>query len=111
MPTLADIRKKIQELKAQEEELVNKDKADVISRMHVDIENYGITADDLGFNVAKATKKSKEPKTAAKVVMYRKGDLTWSGGRGRKPQWVQEIYEKHQNDDAKARKALEEFKV
>lgn len=93
MANLADIQKKIKELQEQEAEIIKKEKEQVISRILSDMTTYGITAEDLGIGSAKTQKKNKEDKKD-KVVKYRKGDLTWSGGRGKKPQWVQEVISK-----------------
>lgn len=92
MTTLAEIHAKIEELKKLEAELLAKEREPIIAQMKEHIVTYKITAAELGFTksmgekVARATKKS----TEAAVVQYRDGDNTWSGGRGRKPNWVLE---------------------
>lgn len=92
MTTLAEIHAKIEELKKLEAELLAKEREPIIAQMKEHIATYKITAAELGFTksmgekVARATKKS----TEAAVVQYRDGDNTWSGGRGRKPNWVLE---------------------
>lgn len=105
MTTLTDIQKKIKELQAQEAELINKEKNDVVARMLEQIKAYGITAQELGFDTPSTTKKTKEKDTTGKVVKYRNGDLVWSGGRGMKPKWVKEIISKEGIE------ALEKYKV
>ena len=92
MPTLAEVRAQLEALKQQEAELLAKEREPIIAQMKEHIVTYKITAAELGFTksmgekVARATKKS----TEAAVVQYRDGDNTWSGGRGRKPNWVLE---------------------
>jgi DNA-binding protein H-NS len=61
------------------------------------IKSYGLTAEDLGLG-----KKAKAKKTGR--VKYRgPNGETWSGGPGRRPQWIQEA--------VKAGKSIEEFAV
>lgn len=93
MPTLAEIRAQMEVLKQQEADLVAKEREPIIAQMKENIATYSITSAELGFTlsmgqkIAKATTKkpSGEP-----VIMYRDGDNTWSGGRGRKPKWINE---------------------
>ncbi len=92
MPTLADIRAQLEALKKQEAELLAQEREPIITQMKENIAAYNITASELGFTlsmgqkIAKATKKT----SGEAVVMYRDGDNTWSGGRGRKPKWIVE---------------------
>ena len=88
MQNLADIEKQIAELQKKAEAIRSQNKAMVIEEIKNKISEYGLTASDLGLQ-----KKSKPAKaTNVTVVKYRNdaGD-TWSGGRGRKPAWVQAI--------------------
>lgn len=95
MTTLAEIHAKIEELKKLEAELLAKEREPLIVQMKGQIATYKITATELGFTksmgekVAKASKRT----TEEAVVKYRDGDNTWSGGRGRKPNWVAEKLE------------------
>lgn len=92
MPTLAEVRAQLEVLKKQEAELLAKEREPIIAQMKENIAAYRITATELGFaksmgeKVARATKKNSEEA----VVKYRDGENTWSGGRGRKPNWVLE---------------------
>jgi DNA-binding protein H-NS len=93
MPTLAEVRAQLEALKKQEAELLAKEREPIIQQMRENIAAYNITAVELGFTpsmgqkIAKATKKaSGEPA----VILYKDGENTWSGGRGRKPKWVTE---------------------
>lgn len=104
---IAQIEKEIEKLQKQKEEMINAEKAQIIEKIKADIKSYKITAKELGFKSGKSSSATTE-----KVIAYQneQGE-TWSGGRGRKPQWVQDIYDKYQGDETKAKKALEKFKV
>lgn len=99
---LKDIQAKIEELKKEEEKLINEEKQSIIDRLKADISTYHLKIEDLFEIELKAKKK---PKTKEKVIKYRNGELVWSGGRGIKPQWVKDIIEKD------GEQALEKFKV
>lgn len=92
MPTLAEIRAQMEALKQQEADLLAKEREPIIAQMKENIATYGITSAELGFTlsmgqkIAKATKKT----SGEAVIMYRDGENTWSGGRGRKPKWIAE---------------------
>lgn len=98
---LKDIQAKIEELKKEEQKLINEEKQTIIDRLKEEINTYHITAEELGFEL----KAKKKPKPKEKVIKYRNGELTWSGGRGIKPQWVQEIIK------TDGEQGLEKFKV
>ena len=91
MATYAEIQLQIQKLQEQAEELKAQELAGVISDIKKKIAEYDLSAKDLGF--ASESKKTIKKATAKEtVVMYQKGDQTWSGAvRGRKPDWVKEI--------------------
>lgn len=99
---LKEIQAKIEALKLEEEKLINEQKQAIIDRLKGEIKTYHLKAEDLFEVEVRAKKKSKSKE---KVVKYRNGDLTWSGGRGIKPQWVKELIEKE------GEQALEKFKV
>lgn len=91
MTSYADLQAQIKKLQDQAEKQKAKELESVIAGIKQQIAEYGLTAEQLG--LAPARKKTVK-KAAAKiaVVMYRNGDLTWSGAaRGRKPGWVKEI--------------------
>jgi len=91
MTSYADLQAQIKKLQDQAEKQKAKELESVIAGIKQQIAEYGLTAEQLGLAPArKKTVKKAAPKTA--VVMYRNGDLTWSGAaRGRKPVWVKEI--------------------
>ncbi|QBP75279.1 H-NS histone family protein [Herbaspirillum huttiense] len=91
MTSYADLQAQIKKLQDQAEKQKAKELESVITGIKQQIAEYGLTAEQLGLAPArKKTVKKAAVKTA--VVMYRNGDLTWSGAaRGRKPSWVKEI--------------------
>lgn len=114
MTTLNKLRSQIENLRKQEQAILRKEKKAVIARLKKEIDAYQITASELGLSrgrgekaaadgAAPAPKKRGTRKRAERVVKYRKGDLTWTGGRGRKPQWV--------TDALAAGEDLEQYRV
>lgn len=90
-PTFDELQAQIKKL-TEQAQAVRKTEIDaVLTDMKAKIEKYGLTADQLGFSSApkRATAKKASTSTKEAVVMYKNGDLTWSGAaRGRKPKWV-----------------------
>lgn len=107
MATLAEINKKIAELQAQADKMREEGKANAIAEVKEKIKEFGITAQDLGFENPTAAKKSKSPTAPKdKNIAYKKSESeTWSGGRGPKPQWVKDVISKE------GKEALENYKV
>lgn len=92
MATYAELQEQIKKLQVEAEKVREAEIESVLADVKGKIAQYGLTAEQLGLTSApkKATKKASTPKDSA--VMYKKGDLTWSGAaRGRKPSWVKEI--------------------
>jgi len=96
METLAELKAKIAELTRQADELLRLEKASVIEEVKRKIVDYNISAREIGLDV------SPQPPVKAKIrsasrsekpeVKYRdEHGNEWSGGRGRRPYWVQEI--------------------
>lgn len=81
MKTYDEIQEEIQRLKEQADAIRQKEITGVIEKIRVQIDKYGLTAEDLGLAARR-----RRPRAAPK---YRspKGDKTWSG-RGRRPNWV-----------------------
>ena len=94
--TLEQINQQIAKLQQQAAQIADAEKAEVIGKMKVAIDHYGITAADLGFSTsgsAKVRKANGKTKPKAKVpgrVKY-KDDAghSWTGV-GRKPGWFVE---------------------
>ena len=103
MATYLELKQKAEKLMQEAEEMRIKELNDGIAELKGKIEAYGLSAQDLG--LAGGSKRRKAPSTkAAPVVKYRgPNGQTWSGGRGRKPQWVVDALAKG--------KKLEDFAV
>lgn len=99
--TYAEIRAKIEELEKQADEAKRRETKEIVDTIKKQIALYNLTAEDLGLASPPASKgKSKSQKT----VMYRNGNLTWSGSpRGRKPKWINDLQEQGQD--------IEKFRV
>jgi len=95
VPTLSEIRAQIDALQKQEKAIVTQEKNLVIANIKQQIRDFNITAAELGMDASRSSAggKASRPAAAERVVRYRRGDDTWTGGRGRKPQWVQQITE------------------
>jgi DNA-binding protein H-NS len=103
MATYLELKQKAEKLMAEAEQMRQKEISDVIADIREKIKAYGLTPQDIGFaNTGKSRKRSTGP--TAKTVKYRgPNGETWSGGRGRKPKWVQEAL--------KAGRKIEDFAV
>jgi DNA-binding protein H-NS len=85
MKELAAIRKQIEELQEQEKRILEESKLQAVEQVKQLMKEYGLTIKDL-----QTTKTKGKKKLLDGVVQYRDGENTWSGGRGRKPKWVQD---------------------
>ncbi len=93
MPTYLELKEQAEKLLAQAEELRQKETQDAIADIKAKMKAYGITPEDLGFGAGPGARRGGGSARAGakpgKAVKYRSPDgQTWSGGRGRKPQWV-----------------------
>lgn len=86
MATYQEIVQKISELQKQAEEIKAREQSAVIADIREKIEQYGLTAEDLGFGAkAPAGKKTANRKVP---VRYRdNAGNTWTG-RGKRPGWL-----------------------
>jgi len=88
MPTYSELKAQAEALLAQAEALRRQERSGVIAELRAKMAEYGLTAEDLAGRggVVKASSRSKSP------PKYRgpNGEL-WSGGPGRKPEWVREV--------------------
>jgi DNA-binding protein H-NS len=106
--TYLELKEQAEKLLAEAERMREQEIADAIADIKQKIELYGLTAADLGLaksaggpGTSRSAKPGKSAKSAAK---YRgPNGETWSGGRGRKPQWVVQAL--------KDGRSLEEFAV
>ncbi|MDR1999944.1 MAG: H-NS histone family protein [Zoogloeaceae bacterium] len=89
MSTYDEIQDQIKKLQEQAKTVQQAEANAVIADVKAKIAKYGLTAAQLGFGAVTRKWKSAKKAAKSKSVMYRKGDLTWSGSkRGRKPQWI-----------------------
>ncbi|MEY5099188.1 MAG: hypothetical protein RJA36_1907 [Pseudomonadota bacterium] len=86
MATYSELVSQAQALMAQAEQVRKQELANVIADIKAKMKEYGISVEDLGSAAAGRNKGSSKSKAPAK---YRgpNGEL-WSGGPGRKPEWV-----------------------
>mgnify|MGYP001627290502 CR=1 FL=1 len=103
MATYLELKEQAEKLLAEAERMREQEIADAIADVKRKIELYGLTAADLGF-AKSGPATSSRPRAAKSPVKYRgPNGETWSGGRGRKPQWVVQALQEGRN--------LEEFAV
>jgi DNA-binding protein H-NS len=101
--TYLELKEQAEKLLAEAERMREQEIADAIADIKRKIELYGLTASDLGF-ARSGPGGGRGKSTKPPVVKYRgPNGETWSGGRGRKPQWVQDILQQGRN--------LEDFAV
>ena len=102
MATYLELKEQAEKLLAEAERMREQEIADAIADIKRKIDLYGLTAADLGF--ARGGPGNSRPNPAKSPVKYRgPNGETWSGGRGRKPQWVAQALKEGRN--------LEEFAV
>ncbi|MDR2851801.1 MAG: H-NS histone family protein [Burkholderiaceae bacterium] len=77
---------KIEQLRKEAQVLRNQERVGVIEELRAKIAEYEISASDLKLSPRRSRRSD------ARVVKYRNPATgeTWSGGRGRKPRWIQE---------------------
>jgi DNA-binding protein H-NS len=90
--TYQELKQQAEQLMAEAERVREQEIADAIADIKAKIELYGLTAADLGLARSvggPGMARGKPAKSAKSAVKYRgPNGETWSGGRGRKPQWV-----------------------
>ena len=101
MSTLTQIRQQIEQLQQQAAEIQAREKESVLADIRQKIIDYAITPQELGLTTPRAARKPRAAPAKARgkgrakpkaEAAYRAPDgQAWSGGRGRKPRWVQEI--------------------
>lgn len=88
MSTYAELKAQAEALLAQAEEIRRAEKAKVVEEIRAIMAQHGITVDDLGARARRGGKRA----AGASAAKYRgpNGEL-WSGGPGRRPQWVRDL--------------------
>ncbi len=89
MATYSELVSQAQALMAQAEQVRKNELADVIADIKAKMREYGITTEDLNAPTAGRKAGSTSKAKAKAPAKYRgpNGEL-WSGGPGRKPEWV-----------------------
>lgn len=104
MATYLELKEQAEKLLAQAEKVREQEIADTIADIKRKIEAYGLTAADLGLAKGPGGPGASRAKGPKSAIKYRgPNGEPWSGGRGRKPQWVVEALKSGRN--------LEEFAV
>ena len=104
MATYLELKEQAEKLLAEAERMREQEISDAIQDIRRKIDLYGLTAADLGFARGGPGNGGRPKATAKAAVKYRgPNGETWSGGRGRKPQWVVEALKEGRN--------LEDFAV
>lgn len=96
MATYSELVNQAQALMAQAEQVRKQELAAVIADIKVKMKEYGITVADLG-SAAPAGRKSGGAKAKAEPKYRGPNGETWSGGPGRKPDWVRNVLAAGQN--------------
>lgn len=104
MATYLELKQQAEKLLAEAEKMREQEIADTIADIKERIRVYGLTAEDLGLARSSGPGRAGRGRNPPAPVKYRgPNGETWSGGRGRKPQWVTEALRQGRN--------LEEFAV
>lgn len=98
--TYSELMAQAQALMAQAEAARKAELSTVIADIKTKMREMGITVDDLGDGKSKSSGKAK---TKAEPKFRGPNGETWSGGPGRKPQWVV--------DAVAAGKNIEDFRI
>jgi DNA-binding protein H-NS len=96
MATYSELVNQAQALMAQAEQVRKQELAAVIADIKAKMKEYGITVADLG-TVSAAPRKAGAAKTKGAPKYRGPNGETWSGGPGRKPDWVRNVLAAGQN--------------
>lgn len=90
MATYLELKQKAENLMAEAEAMRQKEIDDVIADIKAKMKAYGLSAQDLG--LVGAPRRRGAAAKGNPVIKFRgPNGETWSGGRGRKPQWVAQV--------------------
>lgn len=89
MATYLELKEQAEKLLAEAEKMREQEIADAIADIRKKIDLYGLTAADLGLARNPGGPGQARGKSTKPAAKYRgPNGESWSGGRGRKPQWV-----------------------
>jgi DNA-binding protein H-NS len=92
MSSYVELKEQADALLRQAEEIRKQEIAQVVSGIRKTMADYGLTVEDIGGRKATIGKRSGKSDAVDKVVLYRgPNGETWSGGPGRRPQWVKDV--------------------
>lgn len=100
MATYTDLINQAQALMAQAEQVRKQELANVIADIKAKMKEYGISLEDLG---GSSTRKAAGGKSKAPAKYRGPNGELWSGGPGRKPEWVKSVLA--------AGKNIEDFRI
>lgn len=109
MASYLELKQQAEKLMQQAEEMRQKEIDEVIADIKEKMKVHGLTVQDLGLGgssggLAGGPRRRSKAKSTQGAVKYRgPNGEPWSGGRGRKPQWVSQILKEGKN--------LEDFAV
>ena len=98
MSDYKSIKAQIAKLEKQAEELRKKEIKGVILKIQGHIQEYGLTAQDLGFKTVAPAKKLKTGSVLAAKYRDPLSGKTWTG-RGKPPLWIAEAFKAGKKDD------------
>lgn len=98
MSDYKSIKAQIAKLEKQAEELRQKEIKGVIQKIQGLIQEYGLTAENLGFSTLAPAKKLKAGSTLAAKYRDPLSGKTWTG-RGKPPLWIAEAFKTGKKDD------------
>lgn len=101
--TYLELKEQAERLLAEAEKMREQEISEAIADIRKKIELYGLTAADLGLARGGPGMGSRAKAAKASVKYRGPNGETWSGGRGRKPQWVTQALKEGRD--------LEEFAV
>lgn len=102
MATYLELKEKAEKLLQEAEELRLKEIEQVIADIKEKIRTYGLSAQDLGLagSTGPRRRKAAAERSSAPAKYRGPNGETWSGGRGRKPQWVVDALKKGEDLEA-----------
>lgn len=99
MATYLELKAQAEALMQQAEEVRRKEIAEVVADIKIKMQEYGITAADLGITGAGRRAGKKAGVSTPSVVRYRgPNGETWSG-MGRQPSWMKSALEQGRNKE------------
>lgn len=90
MATYLELKAQAEALMKQAEEVRKKEIAEIIAEIKTKIQEYGITAADLGLGMAGKRASKRAGSSSAAVVRYRGPEGQEWSGMGRQPAWIKQ---------------------